>query len=818
MLLDFYLRYDTSQRKEMASLTGLRVLDLADEKASFCSKILADMGAEVIKIESPGGDASRWSGPFWGNRPHPEKSLSFWYNNTSKLGITLNLKSKEEQDIFFRLASKADVVVETFSPEYSKEIGLNYEALNEKNHRLIVTSVTGFGQTGPYKDHKSCDMIASALGGQMYVCGSPDTSPLKPYGQQSYHAASLFAAVGTLMALRERNSSGRGQHVDIALQECVAATLEHVMVRYFYEGIVPNRQGNIHWANSSCLLPCKDGYALITFGREWETLVDLLDSEGMAADLKEERWCQEDYRRQHVDHIIEVLTRWTKTRTATEIFTLGQLMRFPWAPVSSPQDVVNSPQLSARNFFIPVSLPEASTSFAYPGVPCKSNGSPWNIWRRAPLIGEHNDQVYQKELGFSSKELTKLSSANVTQVVTQIGYSMNESVLKGIRVLDFTWLLAGPYATRILADFGAEIIKVQSRKTATGAESNATGYFNTWNRNKLGITLDMTHPEGKELALKLVKISDVVIENFSPRVMANWGLDYKTLKKVRPDLIMVSMSGMGQTGPWNNYVALGPTVQALSGITYLTSSGQGSPAGIGYSYADPLAGLIADLAILAALEWRTRTGQGQYIDISEYEAICGSLGPTLLDYLVNHNPAMPQGNVSDYVLASPYGCYKCLGDDRWCVVAVFTEEEWYALCQVLGNPAWTKQKKFSSLLKRKEHAEELSELLEQWTANYTAEQVMNMLQEAGVPSGIVNNAADLANDPQLMARGFFIQLPHPVLGNTSFDSTPIRLNRTPARFQWAAPLLGQDNRYVYQNLLGLDDDELRQYIEKGVIG
>ena len=394
---------------------------------------------------------------------------------------------------------------------------------------------------------------------------------------------------------------------------------------------------------------------------------------------------------------------------------------------------------------------------------------------------------------------------------------MNESALQGIRVLDFTWLLAGPYATRILADFGAEVIKVQCRKTATGAESNTTGYFNAWNRNKLSITLDVSRLEGKELVLKLVRISDVVIENFTPRVMVNWGLDYETLKEVKPDLVMVSLSGMGQAGPWRDFVALGPTIQALSGITYLTSFGQGPPAGIGYAYADPVAGLVAALATLAALQYRTITGQGQYIDISEYEAMCSLLGPTILDYSVNHNVTIPQGNVSDYVSAAPYGCYKCLGDDRWCVIAVFTEEEWHTLCQVMDNPSWAKEERFSSLLRRQQHAGQLNELLGRWTANHTPEQVMDILQEAGVPSGVVNNAADLTNDPQLNNRGFFVQLPHPVLVNTSFDGTPIRLNGTPARFWRAAPLLGQDNRYVYQELLGLSEEQLHQYIEKGII-
>ncbi|MDO8785816.1 MAG: CoA transferase, partial [Syntrophales bacterium] len=358
-----------TEEKETAPLTGLRILDLADEKGSFCSRLLADMGTCVTKVERPGGDASRRIGPFWGNKPEANGSLFFWYHNAGKLGITLNLESAEGREIFLRLIGRTDVVVETFPPGYLEKIGLNYEVLSKKNPRLILASVTGFGQTGPYRGYKSCDIVASASGGQMYVCGTPDNPPIVPYGQQSYYAASLFAAVGILIALHERNSSGRGQHLDISLQESVAANLEHVMVRYFSENILTRRGGNLHWTGSASLLPCKDGYIFITFNREWETLVELLDSEGMACDLGEERWKEEEYRREHADYIVEVLSRWTMTRTKAELFELGQMMRFPWAPVNSPEELFHSPQLKARDFFSPVNHPGAGDSFLYPGAP-----------------------------------------------------------------------------------------------------------------------------------------------------------------------------------------------------------------------------------------------------------------------------------------------------------------------------------------------------------------------------------------------------------------------------------------------------------------
>ena len=395
---------------------------------------------------------------------------------------------------------------------------------------------------------------------------------------------------------------------------------------------------------------------------------------------------------------------------------------------------------------------------------------------------------------------------------------MNQGVLNGLRVLDFTRVLAGPYATRILGDFGAEVIKVQSKKTAVGAESNAAGYFNHWHRNKRSITLNMSYPEAKGIVLRLVKISDLVIENFSPRVMSNWGLDYERLKEVKSDLIMLSMSAMGQKGPWKDDVAYGPTLQALSGLTYLTSFTKESPMGMGYAYADPITGLYAAFAALSALEYRERTGKGLYIDLSEYEGVCSLIGPTLLDNSLNHKNIFPQGNRSVDLLAAPYGCYKCAGIDRWCVIAVFDDAEWESLCRVLGRPEWTKEERFSTLSKRKENDEDLNKLIEQWTLQYAPEEVVAALQKEGISAGVVQNAEDLAKDPQLISRDFFVQLEHPVLGKTVSDTSPIRFDEG-SRGEWkAAPLLGEGNHYVFKELLGFREDELSSYMERGIIG
>ena len=395
---------------------------------------------------------------------------------------------------------------------------------------------------------------------------------------------------------------------------------------------------------------------------------------------------------------------------------------------------------------------------------------------------------------------------------------MNSNILSGIRVLDFTRVLAGPYATRILADFGAEVIKIQSKKTATGSDSNTSAYFNTWNRNKRSITLDMSYPEARKIVLNLTAISDVLIENFTPRVMPNWGLSYEKFKKVKPDLIMLSMSGMGQTGPWRDFVAFGPTIQALSGLTYLTSPTEHHPAGLGNAYIDTVAGLYAVFAILAALDYRDRRGEGQYIDLSQYEAACTLMGPAFLDMLVNHNEILPQVNELDYTPAAPYGCYRCLGTDRWCVIAVFNETEWQTLSKVMGYPEWTQEERFSTLSKRRQNSEALNELLEQFTVKQKAEELVPRLQEAGVPAGVVQNAEDLAGDPQVKAREYFVKSKHPVLGDTVSDASPIKLTDGTTPSRRAAPLLGEDNRYVYVDLLGMKESLLASYVETGIVG
>lgn len=401
--------------------------------------------------------------------------------------------------------------------------------------------------------------------------------------------------------------------------------------------------------------------------------------------------------------------------------------------------------------------------------------------------------------------------------------------LEGLRILDFSWVLAGPGATRMLADHGAEVIKVERpsgeiarnvipfRNDVRG--TNLSGYYNNINRSKYGVVINLTDPRGKELALKLVKVSDVVVENFSRGVMARLGLDYESLKAVKPDIIMVSMGGYGQTGPYQDYVSFGPALQALSGSTSLMGFPGHEPAGFGWSYSDYAGGWPTQFAILAALRYRNKTGKGQYIDVSQLEANCVLHGAGILDYSVNRRAATPTGNRLPHRSAAPHGAYRCRGNDRWCAIAVFTEEEWQAFCKAIGAPAWTRDERFATLQARMKHLDELDRHVEEWTSARTAQQVMSVLQRHGVAAGVVQSSKDLfEHDPQVKEYGLFKEMEHPEIGPIAYENVPFKLMDTPGEARWPAPLLGQHNSHVFSKVLGLSAKQIETLTAEGVIG
>lgn len=388
--------------------------------------------------------------------------------------------------------------------------------------------------------------------------------------------------------------------------------------------------------------------------------------------------------------------------------------------------------------------------------------------------------------------------------------------LDGVRILDFTWVVAGPVATRILADQGAEVVKIE-RRDSLDLGSRRGGFTGNLFRGKESTVINMADPRGREIARQLVAVSDVVIDNFSARVMHNWGMDYESIRQIKPDIIAVSMSGFGHTGPQKDYVSYGPTLQALSGYTLSMRHANGEPAGWGYSYADMSGGYSGALAVLMALWHRKRTGEGQFVDLSQFETIASVVGPALLDILVNKKTLAPLGNRSQEAPAAPHGVYRCAGADRWCAISIFTEDEWHAFGRVVGTPAWTRDARFSSLAQRLTHPEELDRHVETWTRQHPAEEVMTCLQQAGVPAGIVANGEDLDRDPQLRARGYWARVQTPEGDEVVLDGAPVKLSATPGYVAAPGPLLAEHTESVLKRLLGYSDEHLAQLKAQRVV-
>lgn len=389
--------------------------------------------------------------------------------------------------------------------------------------------------------------------------------------------------------------------------------------------------------------------------------------------------------------------------------------------------------------------------------------------------------------------------------------------LQGIRVLDFTWIHAGPSATRILADQGAQVIKVESDQALSvvgGPVSNTArglGQRHNWNAGKSSISLNMKTDAGKDLARRLVAVSDVVAENFSGRVMPGWGLDFESIRKIRPDIIMLSMSGFGRTGPWKDRVSYGQTLQAWSGFTDLTGFPESKPSGPASAYSDAVGGMTGAQAVLLALIHRARTGRGQWIDVSQMEAMSTLLGPLALELSANKTDVQRTGNRQRHGGGAPHGAYRCLGDDRWLTITVFNEEEWDAFVRVVGSPAWASDSRFAGAESRLHNSDDLDKLVESWTSAQNAEEAMHLLQAAGVAAGVVQTGQDMAeNDPHLRERGLFQKVPDAAGVTRTIERAPYKLSLTPGSVTRGAPEFGADQDFVLREILGVDDEELAE--------
>jgi len=409
-----------------------------------------------------------------------------------------------------------------------------------------------------------------------------------------------------------------------------------------------------------------------------------------------------------------------------------------------------------------------------------------------------------------------------------MGEAKKKLPFEGIRVADFSWVTAGPRWTKMLGDFGAQVIKIESAGRVDMNRGrpplipgkrgvNASALFNNINCDKLSVTLNLKHPKGRELAKQLVAVSDMVLDNFNPGVMDKMGLGYKDLVEVKPDIIVISMPTMGGGGPRSNYGGYGMGIEAISGLKHISGFPGKMPLGTGIAYPD--AGpnpRHAMAAALAALHYRNRTGKGQFIEMAQYESTVNFTGTAVLEYTANQ---AVQGSWGGRLPnAAPHGAYRCKGDDRWCVVAVFGEDEWEAFCGTIGRPAWTGEPKFTTLDDRKKNEDELDQMVESWTITKDARDVMELLQAAGVAAGVVQTGEDLLdNDLQLRAREHYVRMDHPEAGPQTVDGVRIKLSETPGSVRRPAPLLGEHNDYVIKELLGIPDEEYDMLIVEQVV-
>ncbi len=786
---------------EMMALSGVNVLDLSESiGGAYCTKLLADLGAETLLVERPEtGHPLRHAGPYR-NQPHIEKSGLFLYYAANKKSVARDLETEWGRERIRRLVADADVVVEGFEPGYLDSIGLGYDVLSARNPSLVLTSITHFGQTGPYRHWKSDEIVDYAMGGYMYFGGHAEREPLMMNNNQPMLNAGAQAAIATLAALWWARKTGKGQRVDVSTVEAMLSAHAWTSTSWTHEGVVMRRTG------PDCIR-CKDGWVWFFLFR-WEPTVFVLI--GRPELMEDERFADRQSWFDNREEVIRILGEWCVGQTKDEIFRLGQELRIPVTPVNDASDLLCSSQLEARDWFRQIEHPVAGRS-RFPGFPYIFSETPATIRKPAPALDQ--------DAGFRFTRSSRKFEAGERSPMWGSPTNHDALPLRGVRVLELTANWAGPLAARHLADLGAEVIKIEApdRPATRGGRYpggdpfkhhyNRAAYFNKLNRNKHAITLNLFDPDAREIFLRLVAESDVVLENNSPRVMRNFGLEYATLREVNPAVIMVSVSGFGQTGPDRDYVAYGANVEASCGLAAVTGyADDDRPYRSTLFYADPVTGAHAAIATLAALHHRAKSGQGQYIDMSLHENGITFFPEAIIEYTTTGRLSARRGN--RHTRHAPQGCYPSFGDDAWVALCVRSESEWTALADVIGRADMAAESRFATPDGRRANHDELDSAISEWTARFDHNEAARILQEAGVPAGPVLANWELVSNPHFHARGFYVPIEHPDMGVFPYPGMPWKLSETPGLVRTASPLYGEHNGLALRGLLGMTDDEL----------
>ncbi len=647
-------------------LDGLRVIEIADERAEYAGLLLAGLGAEVIKIEPPEGNATRRIGPFLEDRPGLERSLFFWNYNRNKKSVVLDLREAPAREHLLRLLGGADILLDASCGALNETLGLDHAALNARFPALVTARITPFGDDGPWKDLKSSDLIHLALGGIMMNCGYDpdpsleyDTPPIAPQIWHAYHIAGEQLATGIIAALIHRQRSGEGQDVAVAIHEAVSKNPEQDIMYWVMRRVPLWRLTNRHAAefpnHSPSISHTKDGRWFITHGmgaRDLKNLVPLLSKYGAQADLQPPP-PDADLKARQVPgtagsdetraHMLDVVQRFIRAWAYRDMpWREAQDAGLLWAPLRKP----------TRKTFADVEHPELGRSFRYPTSKWLATRTSWQVGRRAPLLGEDTEAV----LGEGVRRPSVPAAPRRVDNPLKSALHNKPFPLQGIRIFDFAWFLASAGGTRFLSALGAESFKVEwkdnpdtrlaamapvggrtARDAATGPlpgvrDSDMGGQFNNKNAGKRGISLNIRHPKGLQIAKDMVRICDVVAEGFSPGVLQRLGLGYDVMKSIRPDIIYIQQSGMGSHGTYGRMRTVGPVAAAFGGQGEMSGLPEPAmPVGWGYSYLDWMGAYGYALALLGAIYHRERTGEGQWIDASQCESGIFLTGASILD-------------------------------------------------------------------------------------------------------------------------------------------------------------------------------------------
>ena len=782
----------------MPPLDGIRVLDLSTEAGAYCTKLLADLGAHVVKVEPSGGSPERSAG------------LSFLHFHRGKRSVSLAPDSDQGGAHLERLVEWADVLVE----DRSQALPLDAAALRALNPALIQASISGFGSAGPRASWKSSDLVAQATGGLMYRMGFPEDPPNSMGEGFAYHQTSAHAAAGVLMALLQRNATGAGQIVDVSLQEGIALMQYDAMPMYVGRQTLIKRAG--HGQGSSGkryrrIWTCRSGlvrFQLVSQSseREWPLLLDWLESHGQGAGLRDERWESNEARMAGLLELEEAFDCFFRTMDSRALMREAQDRGIMLMAFNNVGELTSDAQLAGEGFFRKVESAGAMLTDA--GPPYRFAGGLAEV-KAAPALGEHNREILD-EVRQQTRERGPADPVNIEAA---------RAPLAGLRVADFTWVIAGPLHTKWLAAYGAEVIKIERFKK--GAALNRGNMspdsvigFNNLNVGKRSLAIDMSFEESREAVAKLIAVSDIVVDNFGPDVLPNWGFTPERLAEINPRIITMSMPALGKTGPHRLYKGLGSYFQARAGLDGLIGYPHRDITDVGFAYADTTCNAShALIALLAAVHRRNVAGNGEHIELRQLESSINFLGPALLE--TSASGAEPTRMGSRSARHAPQGVYRCAGDDQWCALTVFAAAEWSALCRLIGREDWLADGGMASAAGRTARHDEIDAAIEAWTHERSPDDAANALQAAGVSAGAAQHTGDIIDrDPQMAVRGFYQRF----ADGSVVEGVPFQLSETPQNIDPRLHDLGEDTTYVLSDILGMGEPAVARLFKMGAVG